>query len=47
MSDSKVKLGGEEIENVTTVNYIGSMFDAEGVSTTESNWLQQVEKSRP
>ena len=28
--DSKVKLGGEEINNVTTLKYIGPMFDAEG-----------------
>ena len=32
--DSTVKLGGEEINNVTTFKYIGSMFDAEGGSTT-------------
>ena len=25
-----IKLGGEEIKNVTTFKYIGSMFDAEG-----------------
>ena len=34
--DSKVKLGGEEIEkNVTTFKYLESMFDADGVSTTD------------
>ena len=26
----KVKLGGEEIKNVTTFIYLGAMFDAEG-----------------
>ena len=31
----KVKLGGEEIENVTTFKYIGSMFDTEGGTTTD------------
>ena len=31
----KVKLGGEEIKNVTTFKYLGSMFDdAEGGTTT-------------
>ena len=30
----KVKLGEEEIKNVTTFKYLGSMFDAEGGSTT-------------
>ena len=30
----KVKLGGEEINNVTTFKYIESMFDAEGGTTT-------------
>ena len=29
-----VKLGGEEIKTVTTFKYIGSMFDAEGATTT-------------
>ena len=33
--DSKVKLGGEEIKYVTTFKYFGSMFDAEGGSTTD------------
>ena len=33
--DSKVKLGGEEINNITAFTYIGSMFDAEGGSTTD------------
>ena len=33
--DSKVKLGEEEIKNVTTFKYLGSMFDAEGGSTTD------------
>ena len=33
--DSKVKLGGEAIKNVTTFKYLGSMFDAEGGSTTD------------
>ena len=32
--DSKVKLGEEEIKNVTTFKYFGSMFDAESGSTT-------------
>ena len=32
---SKVELGGEEIKNVTTFKYIGSMFDAEGGPTTD------------
>ena len=31
----KVKLGGKEIKNVTTFKYIGSMFDAEGGTTTD------------
>ena len=31
--DSTVKPGGEDINNVTTFKYIGSMFDAEGRST--------------
>ena len=31
----KVKLGGEEIKNVTTFQYLGSMFDAEGGTTTD------------
>ena len=31
----KVKLGGEEIKNVTTLKYLGSMFDAEGGTTTD------------
>ena len=31
----KVKLGGEEIKNVTTFKYLGSMFDAEGGTTTD------------
>ena len=31
----KVKLDGEEIKNVTTFKYIGSMFDAEGGTTTD------------
>ena len=31
----KVKLGGEDIKNVTTFKYIGSMFDAEGGTTTD------------
>ena len=30
----KVKLDGEEIQNVTTFKYIGSMFDTEGGMTT-------------
>ena len=30
-----VKLGGEEIKTVTTVKYRGSMFDAEGGTTTD------------
>ena len=33
--DSKVTLGGEEINNVTTFKYLGSMFDAEGGSTID------------
>ena len=33
--DSKVKLGEEEIKNVTTFKYLGSIFDAEGGSTTD------------
>ena len=33
--DSKVKLGGEEIKNVTTFKYLGSVFDAEDGSTTD------------
>ncbi len=32
--DSKAKFGGEDVKNVTTFKYIGSMFDAEGGSTT-------------
>ena len=31
----QVKRGGEELKNVTTFKYIGSMFDAEGGSTTD------------
>ena len=31
----KVKLGGEEIKNVTTFKDLGSMFDAEGGTTTD------------
>ena len=31
----KVKLGGEEIKNVTIFKYIGSMFDREGGTTTD------------
>ena len=31
----KVKLGGEEIKNVTTFKYLGSMFDAECGTTTD------------
>ena len=31
----KVKLGGEESKNVTTLKYIGSMFDAECGTTTD------------
>ena len=31
----KVKRGGEEINNVTTFKYLGSMFDAEGGTTTD------------
>ena len=31
----KVKLGGEEIKNITTFTYLGSMFDAEGGTTTD------------
>ena len=31
----KVKLGGEEIKNVTTLKHIGSMFDTEGGTTTD------------
>ena len=34
-SHDKVKLGGEEIKNVTTLKYLGSMFDAEGGTTTD------------
>ena len=30
-----VKLGVEEIKNVTTLKYLGSMFDAEGGTTTD------------
>ena len=30
-----VKLGGEEIKTVTTLRYIGSMFEAEGGTTTD------------
>ena len=30
----KDKLGGEEIKNVTTFKYLGSMFDSEGGTTT-------------
>ena len=30
----KVRLGGEDIKNVTRFKYIGSMFDAEGGTTT-------------
>ena len=30
----KIKLGADEIKNVTTFKYIGSMFDAEGGTTT-------------
>ena len=33
--DSKVTLGGEEINHVTTFTYLGSMFDAEVGSTTD------------
>ena len=33
--DSKVKLGGEEIKNVTTFKYLGSMFGTEGGSITD------------
>ena len=33
--NSKVKLGGEEITNVTTFKYIGSMFGTKGGSTTD------------
>ena len=33
-SHDKVKLGGEEIKNVTTFKYLGSMFDAESGTTT-------------
>ena len=32
-SHHKVKLGGEEIKNVTTFKYLWSMFDAEGGTT--------------
>ena len=39
--DSNVKLGGEEIENVTTFKYLGSMFDAEGGSNTSC--MQKME----
>ncbi len=38
--DNKVTLGGEEINNVTTFKYIGSMFDAEGRSATD--WKNKV-----
>ena len=31
----KVKLDGEEIQNVTTFKYLGSMFDTEGGTTTD------------
>ena len=31
----KVKHGGEEIKNVTTFKYLGSMFDTEGGTTTD------------
>ena len=30
----KVKLGGEELKNVTTLKYLGAMFDAEGGNNT-------------
>ena len=33
--DSKVKLGGEEINSVTTFKYLEFMFEAEGGSTTD------------
>ena len=33
--DSTVKLGGEGVKIVTTFKYLGSMFDAEGASTTD------------
>ena len=48
--DSKVKLGEEEIKNVTTFKYLGSIFDAEGGSTTDckkqsSTSLEQIERN--
>ena len=33
--ESEVKLGGEEIKNVTTFKYLRSMFDTEGGTTTD------------
>ena len=33
--NSKVKLGGDDIKNVTTFKYLGSVFDAEGGITTD------------
>ena len=33
--DCNVKLGGEEIKNITTFNYLWLMLDAEGESTTD------------
>ena len=30
-----ITLGGEEIKTVTTFKYLGSMFDVEGVTTTD------------
>ena len=48
--DSKVKVGEEEIKNVTVFKYLGSMFDAEGGSNTDckkqsSTRLEQMERS--
>ena len=46
--DSKVKLGGEEINNVTTFKKIWSMFDADGGSmlmTLFSQMSRIIEKS--
>ena len=47
----KVKLGGEEIKNVTTFKYLGSMFDAElrwnhhRLQKPSSTSMEQMERS--
>ena len=43
--DDKFKLGGEEIKNVTTFKYLGSIVDTEGGTTTY--WREKTEFDLP